>query len=301
MSPTLTLFTTCKPFEGKFALIQRNALRSWKSLHPACEVIVFGDEPGVRECCEELGFRQIADVPRNEYGTPLLDGLFEAAERTATTEILGFVNADIMLTSDLMSGVHTVRVRFPRFLLIARRWNVEIEGESDFEAPDWESQLRRYVRHQDSLESLYGGIDLFVFPRGIWRELQPFAIGRFRWDSALIFRARKLGVPVVDATEVVTCVHQLHDYSHHPQGSSGVFLGPEAERNVELMGGEEFVFTALNATHLLTSSGIRRRVDFYPRYFLRRLAMLTTLYSPLRPLVPAVRRLAGWRRKLRGV
>ena len=29
MTVSLTLFTTCKPFEGKAARVQRNALRSW--------------------------------------------------------------------------------------------------------------------------------------------------------------------------------------------------------------------------------------------------------------------------------
>ena len=48
MTVSLTLFTTCKPFEGKAARVQRNALRSW-ALGPACDVVVFGDEPGVRE------------------------------------------------------------------------------------------------------------------------------------------------------------------------------------------------------------------------------------------------------------
>ncbi len=299
MTSPLTLFTTCKPFEGKFALIQRNALRSWKSLQPACEVIVFGDEPGVSECCEELGFRHVPVVSRNEYGTPLLDGLFDAAEHMATSDILALVNADIMLTSDLIPAVERVRARFRQFLLITRRWNVEIEKEWDFESPEWESQLRLYARAHGTLESFYGGVDLFVYPRGTWKKLSPFAIGRFRWDSALIRQARELRVPVVDATEVVTCLHPIHDYSHHPEGTTGVFRGPEAVRNVELMGGEEFVFTPLNATHLLTSSRIHRKVDFYPPYLLRRLAMLTAVYAPLHPLAPVVLRLAPWWRKLR--
>jgi hypothetical protein len=293
----LTLFTTCKPFEGPFALIQRNALRSWKRLDPACEVIVLGDEPGARECCEELGFRHLPVVSRNEYGTPLLNGLFAAAERVATSDILAFVNADIMLTSDLFPAVAKVGARFRKFLLIARRWNVELEREWDFHAAEWEAELREYACARGMLESIYGGVDLFVYPRGMWRELPPLAIGRFRWDSALIGLARRLRAAVVDATEVVTSVHPIHDYSHHPQGPAGVFTGPEASRNVAVLGGEVLLFTPLNATHVLDASGIRRRVDFGPRHVLRRLAMSTMIYGPLRPLAPLVRHLSSWAKR----
>ena len=43
----LTLFTTPKPFRGIFATIQRNALRSWTLLRPACDVLLFGNEDGI--------------------------------------------------------------------------------------------------------------------------------------------------------------------------------------------------------------------------------------------------------------
>ena len=46
----LTLFTTAKPFRGHIDVIQRNALRSWKSLHPDIEIPLFGDDAGAAEC-----------------------------------------------------------------------------------------------------------------------------------------------------------------------------------------------------------------------------------------------------------
>jgi len=44
-----------------------------------------------------------------------------------------------------------------------------------------------------------------------------------------------LGAPIIDASEMITVVHQNHDYSHHPQGKKGVWEGLEAKRNQELM------------------------------------------------------------------
>jgi 2-polyprenyl-3-methyl-5-hydroxy-6-metoxy-1,4-benzoquinol methylase len=301
MTPSvLTLFTTCKPFAGEFDRIQRNALTSWSRLRPSCEILVFGDEPGVADCCRTVGARQIKDVPRSEYGTPLMNGLFESAERVATSDLLGCVNADIMLTGDVLPAVRSARARFPWFLLIVRRWNTPLDRAWDFSDADWEARLHDYARAQGALEPVFGGIDLFVYPRGLWRALPPFAIGRGRWDSALIYQARKLRVPVIDATEVITCVHQNHGYGHHPEQAGGVFKGPEAIRNHELLGGEEFILSALNATHVLTSSGIRRRVDIHPVHVLRKMATLPALYPAVSSFAPLVRRSAPvWRRARR--
>ena len=291
MIPLLTLFTTCKPFKGEFGRIQRNALQSWAQLTPACEIIVFGDETGVDECCKEFGLRHIRDIPRTEYGTPLLDGLFQVADGVASTNMIGFVNADIMLTMDLLAALKEVRERFINFLLIGRRWNAEINEVWDFSHPEWEKRLRTYIHNTGRREPVFGGVDLFVYPRGMWKQVPHLAIGRGRWDSALIYTARKMGVPVVDATQVMTCVHQNHSYSHISEDVSKALKGPEAIRNTELLGGPEFIFTSLNATHVLRISGISRQIDLYPPHLLRRLATLPALYRPLYPLKPLVRRL----------
>jgi FkbM family methyltransferase len=297
-APLLTIFTTCKPFQGKFQTLQRNALRSWARLRPECDVVVVGDEPGVEECCRELGLRHIAEVPRSESGTPLLDGLVAVAERAAKSELLALVNADIMLTHDIIPAVETARSRFGRFLLIVRRWNVDLDHEWNFTV-DWEAALVRYAQERGQLEAPYGGMDVFVFPRGMWQQLPPFAIGRTRWDSGLIYQARARDIPVIDATDGVTCVHPNHDYSHHPASTAGVYKGPEAIRNEALLGGPQFIFSALNATHVLDASGIRRRVQLNPAYLLRRLATAPALYPSLQPLAPLIGRLAPWWRTLR--
>jgi hypothetical protein len=297
MTVSLTLFTTCKPFVGKVARVQRNALQSW-GLGPACEVVVFGDEPGVRECCEEFGFYQVPSVERTPLGTPLVNHLFEAVEHATRADLLAFVNADIMLTSDLTPAVEAVQNRFDRFLMIVRRWNVELAVDWDFKSASWEAKLRAYIREYGTIEPSYGGVDLFVYRRGLWKQLPPFAIGRTRWDSALIYEARKLRAPVIEATRVVTAVHPNHDYSHDLH-NTGVFKGPEALRNQSLLGGDEFIFTPLNATHVLTESGIRQNRVLFPPYLLRQLATLPALHPRLRPLAPVVRLLAPWWRRLR--
>ena len=65
----LTFFTTAKPFRGHDAVIQRNALKSWKLLHPDVEVILFGDEEGAAETCREFGLRHEPAVKGLSRGT----------------------------------------------------------------------------------------------------------------------------------------------------------------------------------------------------------------------------------------
>jgi hypothetical protein len=245
----LTLFTVPKPFRGHIAIIQRNAIRSWTLLRPACGIILFGDDEGTAEVAAEFGLRHVPDVARNEYGTPLVSDLFEQAQRLATHDLLCYVNADIILLSDFPAAMR--RIPFRRFLMVGQRWDVDLDQPWDFGPPDWEDRLREYVRRHGSLHPP-SGIDYFVFTPGLWGAIPPFAIGRPAWDNWMIYRARACGVAVVDATQSVTVIHQNHDYTHVPHGVDGTWEGPEAQRNRALAGGYDYVLTLTDATWLMT-------------------------------------------------
>ena len=129
-----------------------------------------------------------------------------------------------------------------------------------FSGPDWEERFRNHVL-QSGNPTPPEWIDYFIFPRGFYRDLLPFALGRAGFDNWLLWKARSLGAPIIDASEVVTVVHQNHDYSHHPQGRKGVWFGPEAERNLELMGGGHHCFTLADATHRQTPAGLKPNLN----------------------------------------
>jgi len=233
-----------------------NALQSWARLSPLCEIMLFGNEEGIAEAAPNFGARHISKVSRNEYGTPLLDDVFSKAQAAASYDVMGYINADIILLSDIIKAVEFVQKKRKAFLMVGRRWNINLEQRLDFSGPDWEEQLRSYVRRSGK-PTPPEWIDYFVFPRGFYRGLLPFALGRAAFDNWLLWKARSLGAPIVDASEVVTVVHQNHDYSHHPQGRKGVWLGLEAERNRELMGGGHHCFTLADATHKLAPAGLK--------------------------------------------
>ena len=95
----LTLFTTAKPFQGHSAIIQRNALESWRRLDPNIEVILLGDDPGAAEVCQELALRYEPHIERKENGTKTVHSIFGQAQQMARHEHICYCNCDIVFTA----------------------------------------------------------------------------------------------------------------------------------------------------------------------------------------------------------
>ncbi len=298
MNDRITIFTTCKPFEGEAAVFQRKALETWSRLEPNTDVLVIGDEPGARKCCESFGLRHHPDVKRNEWGTPLLDSLFRIAEERSTSDVLCYVNADILLTSELPRVLGRVRDTFERFLVIGRRWNVEAARIREYSQAEGDDALVDLARSSGSLEPVYGGADLFAFPRGLWRALPPFLMGRGRWDSGLILEARRAGTCVIDVTAAITAVHPIHGSRQPGRPGDVSRRADELDYNAKLLGGPESIFNALNATHIATRTGFRRNRPKHPLHLARLVATLPALYPLLRPMVPLIRWSAPIARRL---
>jgi hypothetical protein len=255
----LTVFSTPKPFIGHSNIIQRNALKSWTQLHPDVEVILFGDEEGAAEVCAEMGIRHEPQVRRHEKGPKYLDFFFDRAQEIARHNILCYANCDIVLMSDFRKAVERVASRWTRFLMVGRNWGTKIEVPLEFQSNDWEPKLQAFARQHGQRRSATW-IDYFVFPRGLYlHKIPQFVIGRPSWDPWLIWWAISSGATVVDASPVVTAVHQNHDYSYHPQGAKGVGFDDLARRNQKLAGGWTHWQTTNSASYVLTPQGVRRR------------------------------------------
>lgn len=251
----LTIFSVPKPFCGDISVIQRNAIQSWLRLTPPCEVILFGNEEGTAQAVAELKVLHEPNLVCNEYGTPLVNDLFEKARRLATHNLVCYVNSDIILLSDFVKAVQ--RINFKRFLMVGQRWDVDLKAPLDFEQPAWEALLHEYIARHGSIHPPLGS-DYFVFPHNDdIGKIPPFAIGRPGWDNWLIHRAREFRIPVIDVTRVVTVIHQNHDYRHVFNQNSDMSEGPEADRNRELMGGYECAFTLVDSTHIMTRRAVR--------------------------------------------
>lgn len=292
--PLLTLFTVCKPFKGHIRTIQRNAIESWSRLRPDLEVILFGDEEGIAEAAADFGVRHVPELGRNELGTPLMSELFAAAKRATSSPYIGYINADIMLTGDVLRTLR--RVRWSRFLLAGRRWNVDITERWDFEDPRWEQKLREHVLSTGEL-FIPSAIDYFIFPRKMYDDIPAFALGRTVFDNWMIYGARASGAPVIDATEAILNVHQNHDYGHHQGGAHSLWNGPEAQENRRLAGvdqwGDAFLFTLNDATWTMSPTSLRPTLSREQRF--RHWVTAPVLYPSLRPYFRTLKYLKGIR------
>lgn len=279
----LTIFTTPKPFRGHIRIIQINAIRSWLILRPKCEVILLGDEEGTAEIASGFGIQHRPEVECNEYSTPLVSSIFSIAQDIASHQLMGYINADIILMSDFLPAVQ--QLDKPSFLMVGQRWDVELNESVNFDDTQWESQLWTHVIEHGKLHHK-SGIDYFVFPRGIYCDIPPFALGRTAWDNWLVYRARLLKVPVIDATKAITAIHQNHGYPPRLKGKAGIWEGPEVIQNRELAKWGD-VFTVDHVTLLLTPQGMKPALSIRHLYF--RISSIPVLVPYLHFLNPIVK------------
>lgn len=254
----LTIFTTPKAFKGQFAIIQENAIASWCKLRPRCQIILLGNGYKVAQTAKKYHALHIANVATNEFGTPLLPDIFKKAYEMAKFKKIAYVNCDIILTSDFTEAVR--QIELPTFFLTGSRWELNINTKLDF-SDDWSKRLKIKVSKKGSQRS-HGPTDYFVFTPKINFKMPDLAIGRTYWDAWLIFRAKQLGLPVIDATPTIWAIHQTHDYSH-AGGWTNVWLGPESQENKKLIGDRRKYFNCRDADYVLTKEGLKKpRISF---------------------------------------
>ena len=185
----ITLFTAPKPFtDPHIDLIQRNAIRSWLQLNKDVDIILIGEEPGLAEVAVEYQVTHLSGVERNEWGTPQVDSIFQLAREVNDNQILAYVNADIILPPDLIDVAREVCRREDQFLIVGRRWDIEIKNKIKFH-DGWVEDIQSEVNRKGKLHGS-AGIDFFIFPRDVFVEVPPFAVGRAGWDNWMIYQAK---------------------------------------------------------------------------------------------------------------
>jgi hypothetical protein len=299
----ITIFACPKRFRDHINIIQRNAIRSWSLLQPKPEIILVGNDEGIMDICKEFSLAQITDIEKNEYGTPMVNSIFQVCQEQAKNPVVCYVNSDIILMNTFMHAVKILSSRMPKFLMIGQRWDVDIKEELNFTLDSWETDLQR-LRARSGILRPEGAIDYFVFPRGMYSEIPPLAIGRLRWDNWLVWRARSNFVPIVDATAAVTVIHQNHDYApgtirflngrNSGTGNHEYYAGTrrkaayswakgsEAARNDSLVTADMRQFGMWASTWILDCHGVLRRrpLSLNPAYVKYQLKYVLPLYSP---------------------
>jgi hypothetical protein len=248
----ITFHAIVRGFEGEFDRIQRNAIESWLQLSTDTgpmnpEVLLFGrDEIGAADAAVDLGV-PLFDLKRNERGIPLVNHPIELARSIALHRTRCLINADIILLSGFIDAVAYVQERFPQFLMIGRRFNMNLDRLLTF-GDGWEDEIHNEVQERGELAGKKY-IDYFCYRGDFWGKIPPFAVGRTSWDNWLVWQARNAGIPVVDASDLAPCIHQNH-YKKRVQA--------ETDENRRMLVDDIGSFTVYgfaNATHRLNEDG----------------------------------------------
>jgi hypothetical protein len=261
----IKIFSSPKPFsDPHINVIQRNAIQSWMNLDEQVEVLLIGNELGLKETARELDIQLIPEVERNAQGTPLISSIFNQAKNVGSQEILIYLNADIILMPESLSVINHVHQIKKDYLLVGMCWDVNIFWEIDFSG-DWVAEIEEVRSKEGALRGITA-IDYFIFPNHLYQNIPPFAVGRAGWDNWMIYHAYQKGWTVIDVTPSLRVIHQIHDYSHLPDGKPHFDL-EESYQNVAISGGMATMYDLLDVKLVFSEGKIRRKKLSIPRIF----------------------------------
>jgi hypothetical protein len=287
----LTIFSAPKPFTNPhIASIQRNAIHSWTKLGADAQIVLVGNESGVREAAAEAGVGYEPNVELNVEGTPLISSIFAIGRNLNDSPLLAFINTDIIVFPEFLSAIRDVAALKEKFLLVGQRWDLDVQEELEFN-DGWEERLHQRLSAEGRLHPPAGS-DYFVFPRACFSDVPRFAVGRAGWDNWMIFKARWEHWPVIDATREVQIIHQDHDYSHLPGGQPHYRL-PETFENVRLAGGKRMIFHLEDSDWFLANgklslqpfswARLKRELETFPLVSLHSFALAQCSYALCHP------------------
>lgn len=249
----LTIFSVPKAFRNEFAIIQYNAIKSWTLFKPKPEIILFGDENGISEICKNFNLIHFPKIKTNQYKTPLLNDAFEKAQKIAKNKILMYANSDIIFPKSFTEIIYKISRKFKSFLATGQRYELRINRKIDLSDPNWRKKIIDLALFKNQLKEP-GWIDYFIFTKGLFKNLPPFAIGRTFWDKWLVWKAVSKNAPVIDLTTAVIAIHQTHTYSYGNKTKDSVWEGKETLENIKLAGGWSHGYSLKMADYILENN-----------------------------------------------
>ncbi|MCS7297171.1 MAG: hypothetical protein RMK19_06685 [Bacteroidia bacterium] len=255
----ITLFACPRGFtDPETALAQVKAIQSWLLLQPRPQIILFGDEPGVREIAQQYALEHIPEVQLTAHGTPILSDIFRIARTQAKHKYLAYVNADICIGKRIYEAIKVAEKKWPHFLLVSSPHVVPYE-KLEIRAGFEEEALNQLVSSPTP-----SGADLFIFSKLVYDKvyvsMPPFIVGRLFWDFWLMAEAVLRGIPCIDGSEYALTFHPLDKRSTHASKNVDAFYAykphhkEESAYNVSLFDvGHEISRTELS--YYLTRDG----------------------------------------------
>lgn len=209
----ITLFTIPRAFTGTHAIRQRNALSAWTHLTPRPEIILFCDDPGVREAASEFDCIHVPDIECNDDGIPYVSDAFRIANRLASHDILCYANADILFTQSLLDGAALASAHFlGHFAVVGQRWDITLNTALNLTG-DWQKHLVAQARQENRLRK-GSALDYFLYRKNTVEavDMPKFLVGSPGWDNWLAGEVILRGMPLIDGTDTIWCIHQAHEH-----------------------------------------------------------------------------------------
>lgn len=281
-----------KAFKGEAKINQENAIKSWTLLPFNPQIVLCGNDPGVKEYAQDHNLRYYPYLKYSEGGAPLLDSVFNSLEAiTGITQNVLFINSDIILLQDFRNAILTSFTR--RCIQIGQRRDLEVALPIPVGGDNWSPFLGHIVHSKGVLHGP-SGLDFFFFPSDLDWKMPSFALGRTAWDNWIPYRAKQLGLDIMDVTKEVTVVHPVHGYNHLPQGANQAWKGYDAEKNQILLGPRSHAFTTDHSDYVLTKKGFKRTVIHRRLFFgLKKWIALHPRFEFLATIVDSVLKKAG--------
>ena len=272
----ITIVTSTKPFIGHQNIIQTNAILSWLTLKPKCEIILIGNDAGTAEFASKHNLKHFPNVKCTNSGLPLMNSFLQIAEKEATYNTIAWISSDIILTNDFLNIFKTPLPK--QFLISSQRWDLSVKSQLNFECGfNIDKQCGR-------LHPPTAG-DLLIFPKKFLKNIPPFIIGRAMYDNWIYYQSRIQNVPLIDATPLITIIHQNHEYNTPGWDwkNTNSRTHPEFLHNLKLAGGYAYAFTLQDATHILTTSGLKS-IPLTKKQLIRKIYTFPALHPQLVPI-----------------
>lgn len=141
------------------------------------------------------------------FSKPSIDCIFQTLVDFATTDVVSFVNGDIILNRRAKDVVALAVQQYSEFLIVGQRTSIDISG--DVHVPQSIENLENEIYSKKMYTDGIFAIDYFIFTKKSWDRiyLPQFLIGSWRWDNFLLGQFMKHNIDSIDATKVIKAVH----------------------------------------------------------------------------------------------
>jgi hypothetical protein len=205
-------FVCCpKPFNEHFAMIQNNAIQSWKRLSITRNIVIVGTDEGSQEYAETNQLIYFPNVKKNKWHTPLVDSIFTIGkEHTQDGDLVCYINSDIILLESFSKTIRAWIQAYPHkteVLMVGLRWDWNNPSAIDFENENWENNVTELAKSDGRMHE-HSGMDYFVHTKTTYPFIYPFAIGRYFWDWWLVGNCFRRGIMCIDISNTAFIIHQ---------------------------------------------------------------------------------------------